>query len=217
MAPEDDERLSLTGAVVHLELLSPPALTRTPSCRRGPDGSLTIAVEELEPVVNPVIGLLAVGFLGCIRTQGHKRRRRGRRERVDRLRGNNCPQPGPRPGSRTGSGAAEIAANCDPSAAPPTRPSLLPLPFQKIPWGAHRRSLSLGVSGLGPHRPEPRVVTQSRAGSPRAPLTLECEAGLASLQLWGALRELFWSRTSWPRSPGSPRTGSDGGPRAGMC
>lgn len=37
---------------------------------------LTITVEELEPVVNPVIGLFAVGFLGCIRTQRHKRRRR---------------------------------------------------------------------------------------------------------------------------------------------
>lgn len=38
--------------------------------------SLTITVEKLEPVVNPVIGLFAVGFLGCIRTQRHKRRRR---------------------------------------------------------------------------------------------------------------------------------------------
>lgn len=58
-----------------------------PGYWRGTDRSLTVAVEELEPVVNPVIGLFAVGFLGCSRTQRYKKCRRGRRELVDRLRG----------------------------------------------------------------------------------------------------------------------------------
>lgn len=115
---------------------------------------------------------------------------RGRRKPVDRLR-SNFPHPGPRPGSRTGSSAAEIAANCDPPAAPPIRPLLLPLPFQKIAWGAHRRSPSPRDSGLGQQRQEPRVVARSRTGSSPAPLTLECEGGLASLQLWGLRANFF--------------------------
>lgn len=69
-------QLSFAGALVHLELSAPPALTRSPGVLARTDRSLTIAVEELQPVVNPVIGLFAVGFLGCIRTQRQKRRRR---------------------------------------------------------------------------------------------------------------------------------------------
>lgn len=154
---------------------------RAPGCRRGPDPSLTIAVEELEPVVNPVIGLFAVGFLGCSRTQRHNKRRR-KEVGVSEC-GPTSRQlsqgPDPQPGNRAGPGAAEIAATCDPSAALPTltAPSSLP-----------ENSVGPGGSGLGQQRQEPRVVARSRAGSSRAPLTLECEAGLASLQLWGSTR-----------------------------
>lgn len=141
---------------------------------------------------------------------------RGLRELVDQLRGN-FPHPGPRPGSRTGLRAAEIVANCDPSAAPPTRPLLLPLPFQKITWGAHRRSPSPGDSGLGQQRQEPRVVARSRTGSSLAPLILECESGLASLQLWG-LRANFLEQSLIDEEPGFAQDGKWlGGPRAGMC
>lgn len=60
------------------------------------------------------------------------------------------------------------------------------------------------------------MVAPLRAGSSQAPSTLECEAGLASLQLWGSTRT-FWSRTSWMRSPGSPRTGIGLGDPAQEC
>lgn len=75
--PKDGgQRLSFAGALVPLELPAPPALSLSPRVPARTDRGLTIAVEELQPVVNPVIGLFAVGFLGCIRTQRHKRRRR---------------------------------------------------------------------------------------------------------------------------------------------
>lgn len=65
-------------ALVHLDLAASPALTQSPRvpAPTRPDLSLTIAVEELEPVVNPVIGLFAVGFLGFSETQRHNKRRR---------------------------------------------------------------------------------------------------------------------------------------------
>lgn len=41
------QKLSFAGALVHLELSAPPALTRSPGVLARTDGSLTIAVEEL--------------------------------------------------------------------------------------------------------------------------------------------------------------------------
>ena len=117
---------------------TPPTLTRSPGYQRGPDRSLTVAVEELEPVVNPVIGLFAVGFLGCSRTQRHKRCRRGRRELVDRLRGI-FPQAGT-PGRGAGQAREQQKLRPTMIPPPPSRPLPLPLTFQKISWGAHRRS-----------------------------------------------------------------------------
>lgn len=170
---------------------TPPTLTRSPGYRRGPDRSLTVAVEELEPVVNPVIGLFAVGFLGCSRTQRHKRCRRGRHELVDQLRGIFPPSRDPRPGSRAGPGAAEIAANYDPSAALPTltAPSNFPENFvgraQAIPWlgPAYSRGRSC-ASSRGRGRVHPGALdpgVRSRARLSPAP---------------GSRCELFWSRTS---------------------
>ena len=74
--PHGDGRLSFAlGSLGPPEPPLPLPLPGAPGCRRGPEGSLTIAVEELEPVVNPVIGLFAVGFLGCSRMQRYNKRR----------------------------------------------------------------------------------------------------------------------------------------------
>lgn len=73
--------------------------------------------------MNPVVGLFAVGFLGRIRTQRHRRRRRevGVSSWPDFEA--TFPSGPPRPGSPDRPpGTADIAANWDPSAAPPTRP-----------------------------------------------------------------------------------------------
>lgn len=153
------------------------------------DRGLTIAVEELQPVVNPVIGLFAVGFLGRIRTQRHKRRRR--EVGVSSWTDFEATFPsGPLAGEPDGPGNSRNCGQLVIPLPPPIPTVLFPLPFQKIPWGAHRRSPSPGGSGLGQQRQEPRVVPRARAGSSRAPLTLGCEAGLASLQL-GGLRTNF--------------------------
>lgn len=117
---------------------SPLPSPAAPGYWRGADRSLTVAVEELEPVVNPVIGLFAVGFLGCSRTQRHKRCRRGRRELVDRLRGI-FPQTGT-PGRGAGQAREQQKLRPTMIPPPPSRPLLLPLTFQRISWGAHRRS-----------------------------------------------------------------------------
>lgn len=196
-------------ALVHLDLPAHPASPRAPGCRRGTDRSLTIAVEELEPVVNPVIGLFAVGFLGCGRTQRHNKRRR-KEVCVSEWTHFEAtfPKTGRPAGKWMGPGAAEIAANCDPSAALPTltAPSSLP-----------ENSVGPGGSSLGQQRQELRVVARSRAGSSPAPFTLECEAGLASLQLWSPTRT-FLEQNLMDEEPGFAQDGKWlGGPRSGVC
>lgn len=83
--------------------------------------------------MNPVIGLFAVGFLGGIRTQRHERRRRevGVSEWTD--------FEATFPTLACGAGAGrdreqqQLRPTVIPLPPPATRPSLLPLPFQKIP------------------------------------------------------------------------------------
>lgn len=115
---------------------------------------------------------------------------RGRREQVDGLRGN-FPHPGLRRRSRTGPRTTEIAANCDPSADPRPQPdpycSLCP--NRKFHEALTGDPLPLGAPAPGPA--EAGAVAQTRTGSSRVPLALECEAGLASLQFWGLRANFF--------------------------
>lgn len=106
---------------------------------------------------------------------------------MDGLRGN-FPIWAPSRGARQAREQQKLRPTVIPLPPPPTqttRPLLLPLPFQKIPWDAYRGSPSPGGSGLGQQRQKPRLVARSRVGSSWAPLTLECEAPLDSLQFCG--------------------------------
>lgn len=61
------------------------------------------------------------------------------------------------------------------------------------------------------------MVARSRAGSSPAPFTLECEAGLASLQLWSPTRT-FLEQNLTDEEPGFAQDGKWlGGPRSGVC
>lgn len=200
--PEDGGQLSFAEALIHLALpplpLPSPA---APACRRGPDGSLTIAVEELEPVVNPVIGLFAVGFLGCIRTQRHKRRRR----EVGVSKWTDFEATFPILASGAGAEQAREQQKLRPTVIPlpPPAPNPTLTAPSPLPENSMRRSQEIpfpGGSGLGQQRQAPRAVAWTRAGFSRVPLALECEAGLASLQFQGLRANFFRAE---PHGPGA--------------
>lgn len=74
--PEDGLGLRFPEGALLCQQRPEPLPCPCPSAPAQTPRSLTIAVKELEPVVNPVIGLFAVGFLVCSRTQRHRGSRR---------------------------------------------------------------------------------------------------------------------------------------------
>lgn len=217
--PEDGGQLSFAEALIHLALpplpLPSPA---APACRRGPDGSLTIAVEKLEPVVNPVIGLFAVGFLGCIRTQRHKRRRR----EVGVSKWTDFEATFPILASGAGAEQAREQQKLRPTVIPlpPPAPNPTLTAPSPLPENSMRRSQEIPFPwGLGPG---PAEAGATRGGVDEGGFLpgasgsgVRSRARLSPIP--GPPRELFQSRTSRTRSPCSPRAESGLGDPGQEC
>ena len=137
--------------------------------------------------------------------QTQETREGGRRELVDRLRGN-FPHAGT-PG--LGAGQARSSRNCGQLGSLCRPPTLTAPTFQKSPWGGHGRSRSWGLGARArTSRGRSRAWARGRGQVRPGALDSGVRSRARLSPSFGTQHELFCSRTSGARSPGSPGTGS---------